>query len=73
MSKSPRWYELKTAEWYLQHFMAGLTMAEPNLDGELEWIGKTKNWTVLTWLEDGVYENEADKGQSLINEYLAKA
>ena len=72
MKKSPRWYELKTAQWYLNHFWAGLIMAEPNQDGDIEWIGEEKNWTALSWLEDGAYEGVKDKGQSFIREYLTQ-
>lgn len=71
MKKSPRWYEIKTAEWYLNHFDAGMVMCEPNQDGQIEWLGGDKNWTVLGWLEDGAYE-EATREEKLgfINAYL---
>ena len=68
--KSPRFYEIKKAQWYLNHIWAGLIMAEPNQDGVLECIGKDKNWTAYVWLDDGVYENVSDGGKSLIAQYL---
>lgn len=69
--KSQRWFELKTAQYYLNYILAGFTMAERNQDGDIEWIGKDKNWTALMWLEDGVYENYPDKGEAIIKEFLA--
>jgi len=62
---------VQTAQWYLNHFDAGLIMCEPNQDGVIEWMGNDKNWTVIGWLEDGVY---ADKTRSeklaFISEFL---
>lgn len=61
---------IHTAQWYTHRFMAGLTMAGLNQDGDMEWMGKDKNFTALGWLEDGVYEDLEDKGAALISEYL---
>ena len=64
---------VQTAQWYLNHFDAGLTMCEPNQDGIIEWLGQDKNFTVLGWLEDGVYENRSRVEKlGFINEYLNK-
>lgn len=62
---------VQTAEWYQNHFLAGLTMSEPNENGIIEWIGEDKNWTVYTWLEDGVYADKSKEEKvELIAEYL---
>lgn len=62
---------IHTAGWYQNHFLAGLTMCEPNQDGIIEWIGEDKNWTILTWLEDGVYENATkEEKEGFISEFL---
>jgi hypothetical protein len=64
---------VQTAQWYLNHFDAGLTMCEPNQDGVIEWIGQDKNWTVLGWLEDGVYEGwDREVKRFVINQYLTQ-
>ncbi len=62
---------VQTAQWYLNHFDAGLTMCEPNQDGVIEWMGQDKNWTVLGWLEDGVYEGwDREAKKFVISQYL---
>lgn len=62
---------IQTAQWYLNHFDAGLTMCEPNQDGVIEWLGSDKNWTVLLWLEDGVWGDKSrEEKLGFISKYL---
>lgn len=63
---------VQTAGWYQNHFLAGLTMCEPNQDGVIEWMGEEKNWTMLGWLQDGVYSDKTlEEKQRIISKYLA--
>jgi len=39
-------------------------------DRQLQWLGTEKNWNVLGWFVDGVYENEPDLGKAKAEEYL---
>ena len=63
---------VQTAQWYQNHFLAGLTMCEPNQDGVIEWMGQDKNWTLLGWLMDGVYADKSvSERKELCEQYLA--
>lgn len=51
---------------------AGLIEAGVNEDGNMEYIGKDKNWNMYTWLNDGVYEGlPEDEVNEKIANYLA--
>lgn len=41
---------------FLNRCNAGLVMAGVDSDGDMDWVGKDKNWTAYTWLTDGVSE-----------------
>lgn len=61
------------AQDFLNACRAGLVLAGQTDEGKPEWIGKDRNWTAYEWLTDGVYDDLEDKGEALINEYLALA
>lgn len=48
--------QIQTAQWYQNHFKAGLQLVGQDSEGELEWIGSKEQWTKLGWLEDGIKE-----------------
>ena len=55
-------YMIETAQWWNNHFNAGLTF-EGREGGEWLWSGKDENFKWLGWLEDGLTlaELEASK------------
>ena len=62
---------IQTAQWYLNHFLAGIIMCEPNQEGQIEWVGEDKNWTMLGWLQDGVYDDWSKEDRDgIIRKYL---
>ena len=57
------------AKEFLYHCWAGMSLVGFE-DRELVWLGTEKNWNVLGWFVDGVYENEPDLGKAKAEEYL---
>lgn len=43
-----------TAQDFLNHINAGLSLVGKNEENEPEWVGKDHNWTAYEWLVDGV-------------------
>lgn len=58
-----------TAREFKHRCWAGLTLTGYSEDG-YEWLGTPKNWNAYSWLEDGVYDDEPDGGESKVEEYL---
>ena len=41
-------------EDFLNHCNAGLTLFGLDTNGDIDWVGKSHNWTAYEWLVDGV-------------------